>query len=190
MSRKDELLLKISDLFSKKGYERTSTRDISSNLGLTSAGLYHHFRSKQEMLFEIMNYTIEQVLGTMKQELPSIKDAEDKIAWIVRNQIKFYSENQSQSKVVVGERKTLEAKYANIIKEKERKYVEFIKQVVEQIIQENSHVSITVEVATFCLLGMLDRVVHWYNPAGKVTPDELATNITTIFLDGLKGRSV
>jgi hypothetical protein len=41
----------------------------------------------------------------------SIKDAEAKIAWIVPTQIKFYSGNQSRSKMVAGERKTLEAKY-------------------------------------------------------------------------------
>lgn len=189
MTRKEELLLKISDLFSKKGYERTSIRDISSHLGLTSAGLYHHFQSKQEMLFEIMNYPMEQALATMRRELPCIKDPEAKIAWIIRAQIRFYSENPSQTRVVVGERETLEAKYAEIIKKKEKEYVGLIKQNVKQILQKNRHASVTAEVATFCLLGMLDRVVHWYNPKGKVPPDELASNITTIFLNGIKGKS-
>ena len=103
MTRKEELLLKISDLFSKKGYERTSIRDISSHLGLTSAGLYHHFRSKQEMLFEIMNYPMEQALATLRQELPQIKDPEAKIARIIHAQNRFYSENPSQTRVVVDE---------------------------------------------------------------------------------------
>ena len=189
MTRKEELLLKISDLFSKKGYERTSIRDISSHLGLTSAGLYHHFRSKQEMLFEIMNYPMEQALATLRQELPGIKDPEAKITLIVRAQIRFYAENPSQTRVVVDERETLEAKYAETIKKKEREYVGLIKQNVKQILQKNRYASVTAEVATFCLLGMLDRVVHWYNPKGKIPPDELASNITTIFLNGLKGRS-
>ena len=187
MNKKQELLKKISELFAKKGYEKTSIRDIAAHLGMTNAGLYYYFRNKQEMLIDIMNYGIEDALLTMRRELPHIKSAEDKIAWIIRAQIKFYSENKSQTKASIHERGALEAKYAKIIGEKERKYVDFIKQVVWQIIQENPHISISVEVATFCLLGMLNWLVHWYNPGGKVSPDELASNITNIFLKGLKG---
>jgi AcrR family transcriptional regulator len=187
MSRKQELLHKISDLFYKKGYEKTTIRDISRHLGMTNAGLYHYFKNKQEMLFDIMKDPMEEALVTMRRELPNIKNAEEKIAWIIRSQIKYYSENKSQTKVLVHERSALEAKYAKIIGEKEREYVEFIKQVVGEIIQESLHISVTLEVATFCLLGMLNWLVHWYNPGGKISPDELASNITTIFLKGLRG---
>ena len=65
-----------------------------------------------------MNHAMEQALATMKKELPGIKDPEAKIPWIVRAQIRFYSENPSQTSVVIGERETLEAKYAAIIKKK------------------------------------------------------------------------
>jgi AcrR family transcriptional regulator len=189
MKRKQDLLKKISDLFAKKGYEKTSIRDIAAHLGMTNAGLYYYFRNKQEMLIDIMNYGIEDALVTMRRELPRIKSAEDKIAWIIQAQINFYSQNKSQTKASIHERGALEAKYAKIIGKKEREYVKFIRQVVEQIIQENSYISISVEVATFCLLGMLNWLVHWYNPEGKVPPDELASNITTLFLNGLKGKS-
>ncbi len=189
MSRKQELLQKIADLFYKKGYEKTSIRDISLYLGMTNAGLYHYFKNKQEMLFDIMDYAIEDALVSMRQKLPVIKDPEEKIAWIIRSQIMFYSENKSQTKVLVHEREALETNYAKIIKEKEREYVEFIKQVVKELLSTNPHALITVEVATYCLLGMLNWLVHWYDPYGKVTPDELASNITTLFLKGLKGES-
>jgi AcrR family transcriptional regulator len=189
MDRKQELLQKISALFYKKGYEKTTIRDISRHLGMTNAGLYHHFKNKQEMLFDIMKEPMEEALVSMRQELPNIKNAEEKIAWIIRSHINYYSENKSQTKVLVHERGALEAKYAKIIGEKEREYVQFIKQVLGQILRESFHATITVEVATFCLLGMLNWLVHWYDPGGKVTPDELASNITTIFLKGVKAGS-
>lgn len=187
MSRKQELLKKIADLFYRKGYEKTSIRDISLHLGMTNAGLYHYFKNKQEMLFDIMDYAIEDALVSMRHKLPNIENPEEKIAWIIRSQINFYSENKSQTKVLVHERESLETSYAETIKEKEREYVEFIKQVVKELLHMNPHVLITVEVATYCLLGMLNWLVHWYDPAGKVSPDELASNITTLFLKGLKG---
>ena len=41
MNRKEELLQKVSDLFAKQGYKKTSIRDIAAYLGMTNAGLYY-----------------------------------------------------------------------------------------------------------------------------------------------------
>jgi TetR/AcrR family transcriptional regulator, cholesterol catabolism regulator len=189
MERKEELLQKISELFAKQGYEKTSIRDIAAHLGMTNAGVYYYFKNKQQMLVDIMNYGIDQALARMRQELPQIKSAEEKIAWIVRSQIEFYSKNRSQTKASVHESGALEAKYAKKMHKKDKEYVQFVKQVVEQIVEENPDITITVEVATFTLLGMLNWLVHWYDPEGKVSPDELARSITGIFLTGLKGKA-
>jgi AcrR family transcriptional regulator len=189
MHKKEELLQKISELFAKKGYEKTSIRDIAAHLGMTNAGLYYHFQNKQQMLIDIMNYAMEDGLANMRRELPHIKSAEERLAWIIRSQIKFYSENQSQTKALIQDRGALEASHAKIMSQKEEEYVGLVKEVVGQIIREHVDVPIPVEVATFCLLGMLNWLVHWYNPEGKVSPDELTSSITTIFLNGIKGRS-
>jgi AcrR family transcriptional regulator len=188
MNRKEDLVQKISVLFAQKGYEKTSIRDIAAHLGMTNAGLYYYFKNKQQMLVEIMNYGIEQALGRMRQELPRMKNAEEKIAWIVRAQIDFYAQNKSQTKASIHERGALEAKYAKMMDKKQKEYVEFVKQVIEQIIQENPDITISVEVATFTLLGMLNWLVHWYDPGGRVSPGELSDDITHIFLNGLKGK--
>ncbi|MBB4960129.1 TetR/AcrR family transcriptional regulator [Micromonospora polyrhachis] len=37
-------------LFTEQGYERTSLREIAERLGVTKAALYHHFRSKDEIV--------------------------------------------------------------------------------------------------------------------------------------------
>jgi TetR/AcrR family transcriptional regulator, cholesterol catabolism regulator len=190
MTRKEELLQKISDLFAEKGYEKTSIRDIAAHLEMTNAGLYYYFKNKQQMLVDIMDHGMEEALARMRLELPRMKNAEEKTAWIVRAQIDFYSKHQSQTKASIHERGALEAQFAKVMAEKEKEYVEFVRQVVAQIVEENPAITISVEVATFSLLGMLNWLVHWYNPEGKVSPDELASNITNIFLNGIKGSIV
>src|SRR5881397_3356478 len=46
-------------LICEKGYEGTSIQDIAAAGGLTKAGLYHHIRSKEHLLLEIMNYGMD-----------------------------------------------------------------------------------------------------------------------------------
>ncbi len=189
MSRKEEILKKISDLFARKGYEKTSIRDIAAHLGMTNAGLYYYFKNKQEMLVDIMNYGMEEALARMKRELPLMKSGEEKLEWIIRAQIEFYSKNQSQTKASIHERGALEAKYAKIMDKKEKEYVEWVKHVISEIIRDNPRITVGTEVATYSLLGMLNWLVHWYNPHGKVPPAELTSNILSIFLNGIKGST-
>lgn len=48
--RKNEIMQTALKLFLRQGYEKTSTNDIIRELGLSRGGLYHHFRSKEEIL--------------------------------------------------------------------------------------------------------------------------------------------
>ena len=89
-NRKEELLEKISDLFAKKGYEKSSMRDIAAHLGMTKAGLYYYFEIKQQMLVDIVNYGMDRALSEMRRELPGIRTAEAKVEWIIRHQVDFY----------------------------------------------------------------------------------------------------
>ena len=187
-NRKEELLEKISGLFAKKGYEKSSMRDIAAHLDMTKAGLYYYFENKQQMLVDIINYGMDQALSEMRQELPQIRNTEEKIGWIIRRQIDFYSQHQSQTKVSIHERDALEKKHARIINKKEKEYVKTVKQVIKEIINEN-HADISLQVATFSLLGMLNWLVHWYDPQGQVPPDTLASNMLSLFLAGIKNHS-
>jgi AcrR family transcriptional regulator len=186
-NRKEELLRKISGLFAKRGYENSSMRDIAAHLGITKAGLYYYFENKQQMLVDIINYGMDQALSKMRQELPQIRNTEEKVEWIIRRQIDFYSQHQSQTKVSIHERDALEAKHARIIAKKEKEYVKIVKQVVKDIIDEN-RADINPQVATFSLLGMLNWLVHWYDPQGEIPPDRVASNILSLFLAGIKNQ--
>jgi AcrR family transcriptional regulator len=49
-----EILRVALRLFTEKGYEGTSTRDISSALGMTKSSLYYHFRNKEEIVASLL----------------------------------------------------------------------------------------------------------------------------------------
>jgi AcrR family transcriptional regulator len=49
-----EILRVALRLFTEKGYEGTSTRDITDALGLTKSSLYYHFRNKEEIVASLM----------------------------------------------------------------------------------------------------------------------------------------
>lgn len=51
---RERILHAAARLFRERGYQRTTVRDIADRVGILSGSLFHHFRSKEEMLREIM----------------------------------------------------------------------------------------------------------------------------------------
>src|ERR1017187_8695826 len=81
---RQEILRTAARLFQQRGYDATSMNDVAAALKLSKGGLYHHFQSKDEILFEIMNHameiTQERVLGPVR----SISGAEDRLRALIR----------------------------------------------------------------------------------------------------------
>src|SRR5258708_12644939 len=56
---RQEILRTAARLFQQRGYDATSMNDVAASLKLSKGGLYHHFQSKDEILFAIMNHAME-----------------------------------------------------------------------------------------------------------------------------------
>ncbi len=60
IAKRGEILDVAFDLFSRQGYDRTSVREIARAVGLSQAGLIHHFSSKEELFVEVLRRRSEE----------------------------------------------------------------------------------------------------------------------------------
>src|SRR5438105_12388522 len=81
---RQEILRTAARLFQEQGYDATSMNDVAAALKLSKGGLYHHFQSKDEILFHIMNHamdiTEERVFGPARR----IADPEERLRMLIR----------------------------------------------------------------------------------------------------------
>ena len=56
MNTKQKIIDVSIDLFSKKGYDSVSLRQIAEEVGIKKSSIYSHFSSKEAILLEIFNY--------------------------------------------------------------------------------------------------------------------------------------
>src|SRR5258708_13832007 len=69
-----EILAHATDVFCKKGYEGASMRDLSRASGMSLAGLYYYFESKERLLFLIQKHTFSTILHRLKDRLDVVND--------------------------------------------------------------------------------------------------------------------
>lgn len=56
IAKREEILDVALELFTSKGYDRTSVREIARSAGLSQAGLLHHFSTKEELFIEVLRH--------------------------------------------------------------------------------------------------------------------------------------
>ncbi|WP_058302649.1 TetR/AcrR family transcriptional regulator [Gorillibacterium timonense] len=66
--------------FARKGYQQTTIDDIAAQAGLSKGAIYHYFRSKEEIYFEVVNENTAGLNSKLAEELEPISNALDKLA--------------------------------------------------------------------------------------------------------------
>ncbi|WP_407282947.1 TetR/AcrR family transcriptional regulator [Methanolobus sp. WCC1] len=95
MELKDRIINSAHELFSEKGYDKTTVADIIQKAGSSKGGFYHHFKSKEEVIEAITrNYMhqfllyYDEVLESDSPVIDSINEVLIKITRYKLNQVK------------------------------------------------------------------------------------------------------
>jgi hypothetical protein len=79
-----KLLQTAAHLFRSKGYERTTVRDLASAVGIQSGSIFHHFKSKDEILRSVMEETIRYNTALMQASLAEASDLRGRVLALIR----------------------------------------------------------------------------------------------------------
>src|SRR6201981_2619589 len=74
-----EILAHATDVFDQKGYEGASMRDLSRASGISLAGLYYYFESKEKLLYLIHRHAFTSSLERLRARLAGVTEAEERI---------------------------------------------------------------------------------------------------------------
>ena len=81
----EKIVVTAARLFVEKGYEQTSVQDILDATGLSKGGLYHHFKSKEQILDAVMQRRIQYVNKRFQELIRNTpgKNAKEKLKKIL-----------------------------------------------------------------------------------------------------------
>jgi len=83
-SARGKLLQTAAHLFRGKGYERTTVRDLAGAVGIQSGSIFHHFKSKDEILRSVMEETIRYNTALMRASLAEAGTLRERVLALIR----------------------------------------------------------------------------------------------------------
>ncbi len=173
-------------IFCEKGFDKASMGDISSALGLTKAGVYHHIRSKEDLLYEIMSYGMGLFEEKVLKRVMTIEDPLERLRATVRGHVLLVTRDRPKEvTVILHESNALKGRARERINARKRRYVRFLKKTFREVAAKSAARRIDPAIAAFATLGMINWIYQWYRPAGRLSDEQLADGLTDLVLHGV-----
>ena len=184
---RQEILHTAARLFQQRGYDATSMNDVAAALKLSKGGLYHHFQSKDEILFEIMNHAMEITEERVIAPVRRIVDPEERLRALIRLHVEVVlSPADREITVMLHENHPLPPSLRKRINARKKEYVHFVEDVISEVQRtRNARGAVSPRAAAFALLGMINWIYQWYKPEGDLQAQNLVPQFTDLVFGGM-----
>jgi AcrR family transcriptional regulator len=179
-----ELLTHATDVFCDKGYAGASMRDLSRASGMSLAGLYYYFESKERLLFLIQKHTFSTIVQRLKTRLEGVEDPEQKLRIFIQNHLEYFLANPASMKVLSHEADALKNGFAAEVAAIKREYYRICVGLLDDLKKERG-LRFTTRIAVLSLFGMMNWIYTWHNPRVDADAEQLAGEMGDMFLRGL-----
>src|SRR5262249_41622267 len=180
-----EICRTAAQIFRDRGYDATSVSDIARALGMTKAGLYHYFDSKEALLFEIMTYGLERVRDEVVLPVRVIADPEERLRQRVLRHARIATTGRGAVAPLGDEIRALPPTARRQIEERMRYYVDLLRDTLSELKAAGRLRDIDPTVAAFSVIGMILWLPRWFRQDGRLSQERVANEIATLALGGL-----
>jgi len=183
--RQAEIYRAAAQIILRKGYDATSVNDIANAVGMTKAGLYHYINGKKELLFDIMNFGLDELEGEVVTPAYAIADPSARLRFIIANHARLVTRGEGAITILVDEITALTPAQSRKITRRKREHFDRLRGVLNELKAEGKLADVDTTAATFSLLGMINWLSRWFRHDGNLTEEQVAKEITKIALYGL-----
>ena len=185
-SRERDIVATAARLFKEKGYRATTLEDIAAAVGMLKGSLYYYIRSKEELLYLVVRDPIRQVYSELEAIVAADLPFTEKIARAIANHMTVFHLHYPHIAVYLHDYRHLMDKLEQNVIETPKQYQRLWDTLLRQGIAAGElRDDVDVTMAGYALLGMCNWAYRWYNPAGRLSPQEVADVFTKIALQGL-----
>jgi len=187
--KRDHLLARAAALFAEKGYEATSLRDMSQAAGVSLAGLYHYFTSKEDLLYQVQYRTFASLLESQERIAAEPGTAEQRFRRLVIGHLAFFTSHPNELKACTYELESLKGDLFLTVEALRRRYYRLFTMAVAELMQgsvNGARESRESRHATLFIFGMLNWIFMWYDPARHGPVEQIGEEMLALLLNGLR----
>lgn len=173
-------------LICERGYEGTSMQEIAAACRMTKAGLYHHVQNKEQLLFDIMSYGMDAFEQQVLDKVRDNPDPVERLRECMRLNIHLVTGGCSKEVIIIlHEHATLTGEARAFIDGRKKRYVRFLEDSFSEAVRLGRIRTVQPTVAAFSFLGMVLWIYKWFQPDGRLSAEQVASEMVDLLFTGL-----
>ncbi len=185
LDRKRQIIDVSLNLFEKKGFKSTTIRDIAKEVGLTQGSLYYYFRSKEEILYEMIHDYLELITKRIKIITAERATGSEKIRSMIKEIMRHMGQSKAYITIFFKEKNLLPENLLNKVIKKRDAIEQIVVDTLIEGMKSGEFKTLDPKMAAFAMLGMCNWASQWFKEGGRLTVDEISEIFTEIFLNGI-----
>ena len=188
ISRREIILKEAAHYFREKGYSGANLRELARRAGIQGGSIYHHFASKQEILFQLMDNTMSDMLDSLSAIIAPLACPTEQLRQTIRFHIEYHIVGPDETYITDDELRNLEAdNYQQIIAKRDL-YQQRFEEIITKGKIEQDWQGTDVKIFARAIIQMGAAVTRWYQPGGKFSIDQIADQYFALLSKGLIKR--
>jgi AcrR family transcriptional regulator len=186
---RDKILSAAVDLFAEQGYDGTSVAEVIAAAGVAKGGFYHHFASKQELLYEVYGDLISRQLRAMDEILARDLPPGETLRALITDLIVSTAASARPALVFWREGSKLVGERSAELRRARRRYHDVMRRLIRDGQDAGSFAPVaSPDIITFTIFGIVNELPLWYRPHGQKRPAQIAGELADFVLAGLEAR--
>lgn len=169
-----QVLESATRLFTEKGYEAASVRDLAAELEIRPSSLYHHFPGKQYILFAICMRMQTDFNAEVMPELVADRPPDEAIVAAVRRHVIFGHRRKGEVVVNIRERRSLPPEQLAQVNALRREYRDTMARVIEAGSERGVFRVGEPKLAAMAIVDMINGLPHWFKPRDEEDLERMA----------------
>ncbi|SFD24001.1 TetR/AcrR family transcriptional regulator [Streptomyces aidingensis] len=185
-----QTLLEVAvEVFNERGYDGTSMEHLSRAAGISKSSIYHHVRSKEELLRRAVSHALDGLFAVLDEPAARHGRAVDRLEHVTRRTTLTLIERLPYVTLLLRVRGNTGTERWAL--ERRREFDHRVAELLRQAVSEGDlRADVDVRLATRLLFGMINSIAEWYRPGrgDAASAQEITEAVVTTAFGGLRLR--
>jgi AcrR family transcriptional regulator len=172
--RARELQRVAAELFFARGYEATTIRQIAQALEITSASIYYHYPDKEQILFEVIRSTMEQLAAGVRTVLDQETSPDRQLAGLVVHHVVIHALRPKETTLGDTELRSLTGERLLTVLQMRDDYEQLVVRVFREGAEQGLFTPLDHKLSAYAVISQCSNVGIWYREQGRLMLDEVA----------------
>jgi TetR/AcrR family transcriptional regulator, cholesterol catabolism regulator len=172
--RKEQILKTAAQLFAAKGYHAVTLDEIAKQLNMQKASLYYYIKSKRMLLEEISDVLVARSVESLDKIPQSNLSPIEKLRQFIINQINTNTNSIDLTAIFYDEASSIDKGFYSRYNRFKKRGETDLQLILREGVEKGYFIIEDIQMASFLILSACNWIYKWYNPYGRLKPEEIA----------------